>query len=205
MVLHWDAIRQVREDRFKGTWSCACTKTGVGKSHIKLLTCYSTIQKYACRDKIMFVMTNILSWPQNKSQQKFCCDKHIFVMTNMFVVTKCLLLWEKYICHNKYMFVATTCHGKHNFVTTNTLVLTKDVFCCDKSICFVTKRLSWQTPVCCDKHLFVTTKMIFAAAPASDIPEAGTGNEKQKRSKVEWLVTRQLQWKPDPLSSSGTF
>ena len=69
------------------------------------------------------------------------------------------------------LFVATKlslsrqsfCRDKHNFVATNVLSR-KAYFCRDK-----TRLLSRQTAVCRDKT-FVATKMIFVAAPASDIP-----------------------------------
>ena len=51
-------------------------------------------QKYACREKTLFVATSILL-----SQQKtcFCCDKIIFVATNVVSVVKNVLSQQAYV------------------------------------------------------------------------------------------------------------
>ena len=42
---------------------------------------------YVCRDKIMFVATNIIL-----SRQKFCCGKQVFYHDKTFVATKMALV-----------------------------------------------------------------------------------------------------------------
>ena len=135
-----------------------------------------TCHKYHfCRNKVLFVTTKqVFCHDQKKkllSRQNYVCRvKHIFVTTKLllqqiFVATNIilsqqkfcrifcrdkthLLLWQKYACHDKIMFVETNnyyccdksfvcakivllcqkfCHNKDTFV------MTKDMFCEDKN------------------------------------------------------------------------
>ena len=68
----------------------------------------------ACRDKHIFVATNVLS-----RQVYFCRDKHVFVAT------------KHVFCRDKSMLVARkpsspqicVCHGKHTFVATKIILV----------------------------------------------------------------------------------
>ena len=123
-------------------------------------------------------------------QQDRCGKKSGQTADMLFYHTKICLVWQNYVCRDK-TFVMTNIFfsqqkffcNKHIFVTTNTCLLRQNIFCCDKSMCVMTNTCL------CNKHVFVATKMIHVAAPANNIPEAGTGNEKQKRLKVEWYLT----------------
>ena len=83
-------------------------------------------------------------------QQKYfvamiiCCDKHNFDTTNIlvFVATKVCLLWQKYVCCDKYLLRQNFCHDKHMFVATNICLLQQAYFCCDR--------------FCRDKHTFLS-------------------------------------------------
>ena len=111
------------------------------------------------------------------------CQKYHFCRDKTFVYV--FLSRQTYACRDKDIFVATNiCREKHNFVATkqayNSMLVATKIFCCDKSFvaaniivsrqkaCFVPTNtcLLRQTCVC-----FVATKMILAAAPASDTKE----------------------------------
>ena len=77
--------------------------------------------------------------------RRFCHDKHVFV------VTKVCLLRHTCVCHDKTGLLSNTRLPRQKLFR-------------DKNI------LSRQTRVCRDKT-FVVTKMILAAAPASDAPQ----------------------------------
>ena len=86
----------------------------------------ATSNKYACRDKYIFVATNRILLRQFKTR---------------------LLSRQKYACRDKYLSLQRFCRGKHTFVAT------KDVLCCDKRVFVATKMcLSrqkwylWQLP-----------------------------------------------------------
>ena len=121
-------------------------------------------QTYACRDKDIFVATNI------------CREKHNFVATKQaFVATKIFYRDKSFVAANIIVSRQKAC-----FVPTNTCLSRQKYFDCDKSFvaaniivsrqkaCFVPTNtcLLRQTCVC-----FVATKMILAAAPASDTKE----------------------------------
>ena len=65
------------------------------------------------------------------SRQKYACrDKYIFVATNRILLRQFktrLLSRQKYACRDKYLSLQRFCRGKHTFVAT------KDVLCCVKT------------------------------------------------------------------------
>ena len=111
-----------------------------------------------------------------------------------FVATKvCLSRRQKYVCHDKHIFVATNmilslqniCRYKHTFVATNIILSCQNIFCLkyacrDKHVFVATnicldKRFVTTKIFCRDKHnfvcrdkTFVKTKMMLVAAPAND-------------------------------------
>ena len=64
----------------------------------------------------------------------------------------CLLLWQKYACHDKTFDTTKLCLSQQNLVTTK--LLSQQIFRATK-MC-----LSWQK-FCCDKYTFVMTQKIF--------------------------------------------
>ena len=124
---------------------------------------FVTTKRLFCHDKSVLVLTKVLAWmflfvaTKLLSQQIFAAtniilswffvcghDKHTFVMT------KHLLSWQKYACHDKSFVMTNMClswqkvyHDYHNFVVTNILLLWQ------KKKCFVTTNthLSWHRKV----------------------------------------------------------
>ena len=95
------------------------------------------------------------------SPQKCCHDKHVFVATKHFfchnknmLITRKLLLWQNYVCHDKTFVATDICLNKHNFVATKVLSW-QGYFCCNKR-----HVLLRQTHVC-DKHVFVATNFLL--------------------------------------------
>ena len=91
-----------------------------------------------CRDKSMFVTTNMIFSRQNICRYKLT-----------FVATKHIFSWQKYACGDKHVFVTTNICRDKRFVPTK-------IFCRDK-----------HNFVCRDKT-FVESKLILVAAPAND-------------------------------------
>ena len=102
------------------------------------------------------------------SWQKFCHDKCVCHGKT------CLLLWQKYACHDKTLF------RQNNFVATKVLLwLSQTNICHDKNLLqwthawdkhnFVATKLLLQQEYFCVCHdkTFVMTKMILVAAPAN--------------------------------------
>ena len=105
-------------------------------------------QKYACCDKHIFDVTEVLSW-QILSRQLLSWQTNLLLWwkyahrDNTFCATKMCLSQQKSIvattfCCDKHNFVMTSCHDNHTFVAT------KDVICRDKHMFVVTKVLSQQ-------------------------------------------------------------
>ena len=100
-------------------------------------------QKCACHDKTfvatniyrnkhVFVVTEVLSW-----QAYFSCNK------------RCVLSWQNYVCHYKYLSWQTFCHDKNMFVMTSfvtaSILLSRQKSCfVATNMCVMTKLLSWQ-------------------------------------------------------------
>ena len=108
-------------------------------------------QKYASRDKIMFVLTKTCLSQQkcvccNKTfvATSICHNKHNFVATSILLLRQTcvchdkthLLLGQKYACHDKYLlrqtkyFVMLLSQQKMCFVVTNTCCHDKHVYFC---------------------------------------------------------------------------
>ena len=110
-VYHWRELPQVSSffccnKTFVVTNTCLLQQTYVCCDKTHLLS----HQKYACPNKIMFVVRNI-----------YVCRNKTFVVTNTcrnkhnFVMTK-VLLQQAYFCCDKRMLVVTKdvfCHDKH--------------------------------------------------------------------------------------------
>ena len=112
-------------------------------------------QTHVCHDKTVLLSQQI--W-------KYACHNQIFV------VTKVCLSWKNF-CHDKHIFLDKYLQQQKYFVATN-IILSWKKFCHDKRTFDATKEL-----FCHNKHVFVTTKMILAAACASDSADAMSINQ----------------------------
>ena len=124
-----------------------------------------------CRDKIMFVVTNMcLSW-QNFCcnniclNKQFCHDKHTFVTTNTCLSRQNISFVSTKSCLSRQVFVVTEVLLRQNIFVATKVLWWQAYFCHDKRCVLLWQtHLSWQMTRC----VFVTAKIILVAAPAND-------------------------------------